>query len=84
MLIPSFVRAMMKYYYPSDEDVRKDIELQEWIKEIFIHGAIGNNDSGLYPRLFDKHAPAASNANCNERQFSGVLSQLCCMDTEIQ
>uniref|UniRef100_A0A3Q3WZT4 Uncharacterized protein n=2 Tax=Mola mola TaxID=94237 RepID=A0A3Q3WZT4_MOLML len=35
--IISFVKTMVEYYYPTDDDVRKDTELQEWISEIFTH-----------------------------------------------
>ncbi|KAK5615918.1 hypothetical protein CRENBAI_020230 [Crenichthys baileyi] len=33
---------MVEYYYPSDSNVLKDTELQEWINEIFIHGFLKN------------------------------------------
>ncbi|CAG5928011.1 unnamed protein product [Menidia menidia] len=45
--ISSFVRSVVAYYYPSDEDVNKDTELQEWISEIFTHGFLGNEHSGI-------------------------------------
>uniref|UniRef100_A0A8C2ZEQ2 Uncharacterized protein n=1 Tax=Cyclopterus lumpus TaxID=8103 RepID=A0A8C2ZEQ2_CYCLU len=38
-IINSFVKAVVEYYYPSDSEVRKDNELQEWISEIFTHGS---------------------------------------------
>lgn len=41
-----FVKGMVRYYYPTDSDVQKDSELQEWISEIFTHGFLGNKDSG--------------------------------------
>uniref|UniRef100_A0A3B3BTX4 Si:dkey-17e16.9 n=1 Tax=Oryzias melastigma TaxID=30732 RepID=A0A3B3BTX4_ORYME len=34
-IIESFVRSVVKDYYPSDDAVCKDTELQEWICEIF-------------------------------------------------
>uniref|UniRef100_A0A3P9IXZ4 Si:dkey-17e16.9 n=1 Tax=Oryzias latipes TaxID=8090 RepID=A0A3P9IXZ4_ORYLA len=34
-IIESFVRSVVKDHYPSDDDVFKDTELQEWIDEIF-------------------------------------------------
>ncbi|XP_070781616.1 hydroperoxide isomerase ALOXE3-like [Enoplosus armatus] len=46
-IISSFVKAVVEYYYPSDGDVRKDTELQEWISEIFTHGLLGNKGSGF-------------------------------------
>ncbi|XP_044025317.1 hydroperoxide isomerase ALOXE3-like [Siniperca chuatsi] len=50
-IINSFVKAVVEYYYPSDSDVRKDTELQEWISEIFTHGLLGNKGSG-FPASF--------------------------------
>ncbi|XP_070843443.1 polyunsaturated fatty acid lipoxygenase ALOX15B-like [Chaetodon trifascialis] len=43
----SFVKAMVAYYYPSDSEVLADSELQEWIREIFYYGFLGNGDSGI-------------------------------------
>ncbi len=43
----SFVRAMVEYFYPSDSDVQKDTELQDWISEIFTHGVLENKTSGI-------------------------------------
>ncbi|XP_068580797.1 hydroperoxide isomerase ALOXE3-like isoform X2 [Cebidichthys violaceus] len=51
-IINSFVKAVVEYYYPSDSEVRKDTELQEWISEIFTHGFLGNKASG-FPASFD-------------------------------
>uniref|UniRef100_A0A8C2ZEB2 Uncharacterized protein n=1 Tax=Cyclopterus lumpus TaxID=8103 RepID=A0A8C2ZEB2_CYCLU len=47
----NFVKAVVEYYYPSDSEVRKDNELQEWISEIFTHGFLGNKASG-FPESF--------------------------------
>ena len=44
-----FVKAIVGYYYPSDSEVCKDSELQEWISEIFTHGFLGNKASGISP-----------------------------------
>ncbi|XP_035535059.1 hydroperoxide isomerase ALOXE3-like [Morone saxatilis] len=44
-IINSFVKAVVEYYYPSDSEVCKDTELQEWISEIFTHGFLGNKAS---------------------------------------
>uniref|UniRef100_A0A3Q0RFV6 Si:dkey-17e16.9 n=1 Tax=Amphilophus citrinellus TaxID=61819 RepID=A0A3Q0RFV6_AMPCI len=41
-IINSFVKYLVEYYYPSDSDVCKDTELQEWINEIYTHGFLGN------------------------------------------
>lgn len=45
-IFTSFVKYIVEYYYPSDSDVCKDGELQEWINEIFTHGFLGNKLSG--------------------------------------
>ncbi|XP_053301587.1 hydroperoxide isomerase ALOXE3 [Pleuronectes platessa] len=50
-IINSFVRAAVEYYYPSDTDVCKDTELQDWINEIFTYGLLGNKASG-FPDCF--------------------------------
>uniref|UniRef100_A0A3B5L0B5 Uncharacterized protein n=1 Tax=Xiphophorus couchianus TaxID=32473 RepID=A0A3B5L0B5_9TELE len=47
-----FAKAMVEYYYSSDSDVIKDIELQEWINEIFTHGFLENKHSG-FPSCFN-------------------------------
>ncbi|XP_059212421.1 hydroperoxide isomerase ALOXE3-like [Centropristis striata] len=46
-IINSFVTAVVEHFYPSDSEVQKDTELQEWISEIFTHGFLGNKDSGI-------------------------------------
>ncbi|XP_059213134.1 hydroperoxide isomerase ALOXE3-like [Centropristis striata] len=46
-IINSFVKAVVEHFYPSDSEVQKDTELQEWISEIFTHGFLGNKDSGI-------------------------------------
>ncbi|XP_068198242.1 hydroperoxide isomerase ALOXE3-like [Antennarius striatus] len=50
-IINSFVKEVAEYFYPSDSDVCKDTELQEWINEIFVHGFLGNKDAG-FPACF--------------------------------
>lgn len=42
----SFVRSMVEFYYQSDGDVQRDTELQDWIKEIFIHGFLEQSSTG--------------------------------------
>lgn len=44
--ISSFVRSMVEFYYKSDGDVQRDTELQDWIKEIFIHGFLEKSSTG--------------------------------------
>ncbi|XP_034556045.1 hydroperoxide isomerase ALOXE3-like [Notolabrus celidotus] len=50
-IINSFVKAVVDHFYPSDSEVQKDTELQEWISEIFTHGVLGNKASG-FPSCF--------------------------------
>nr|XP_046154652.1 hydroperoxide isomerase ALOXE3-like [Oncorhynchus gorbuscha] len=52
-IINSFVKGMVEHFYSSDSEVSRDSELQDWIHEIFIHGFLGNNKSGI-PKRFDK------------------------------
>ncbi|KAJ3582926.1 hypothetical protein NHX12_000098 [Muraenolepis orangiensis] len=40
--IQSFAKAMVDRYYPSNDDVIRDSELQNWIKEIFTNTFLGN------------------------------------------
>uniref|UniRef100_A0A3B4V2L1 Hydroperoxide isomerase ALOXE3-like n=1 Tax=Seriola dumerili TaxID=41447 RepID=A0A3B4V2L1_SERDU len=40
-----FVTAIVEYYYPSNSEVQKDTELQEWINEIFTHAFLRNTAS---------------------------------------
>uniref|UniRef100_A0A673I5Z6 Hydroperoxide isomerase ALOXE3-like n=1 Tax=Sinocyclocheilus rhinocerous TaxID=307959 RepID=A0A673I5Z6_9TELE len=49
--IRSFVRSMVEFYYQSDSDVQQDTELQDWIKEIFIHGFLEQSSTGI-PQCF--------------------------------
>uniref|UniRef100_A0A9J8CQR4 Si:dkey-17e16.9 n=1 Tax=Cyprinus carpio carpio TaxID=630221 RepID=A0A9J8CQR4_CYPCA len=44
--INDFVRSMVEFYYQSDSDVQQDTELQDWIKEIFIHGFLEQSSTG--------------------------------------
>ncbi|KAM8725544.1 hydroperoxide isomerase ALOXE3-like [Acanthopagrus schlegelii] len=50
-IISSFVKSIVEYYYPSDSEVCKDTELQDWISEIFTHGFLGDKASG-FPASF--------------------------------
>uniref|UniRef100_A0A3B4V2F7 Hydroperoxide isomerase ALOXE3-like n=1 Tax=Seriola dumerili TaxID=41447 RepID=A0A3B4V2F7_SERDU len=50
-IINSFVTAIVEYYYPSNSEVQKDTELQEWINEIFTHAFLRNTASG-FPGCF--------------------------------
>ncbi|XP_018528113.1 hydroperoxide isomerase ALOXE3 [Lates calcarifer] len=48
----SFVKSVVEYYYPSDSEVGKDTELQDWINEIFTRCILGNTASG-FPSCFN-------------------------------
>ncbi|KAK1900610.1 Hydroperoxide isomerase ALOXE3 [Dissostichus eleginoides] len=50
-IIQSFVKAVVEHYYPSDSEVHRDTELQDWISEVFTHGFLGNKASG-FPAAF--------------------------------
>ncbi|KAI4788197.1 hypothetical protein KUCAC02_036006 [Chaenocephalus aceratus] len=50
-IIKSFVKAVVEHYYPSDSEVHKDTELQDWISEVFTHGFLGNKAAG-FPAAF--------------------------------
>ncbi|PWA27854.1 hypothetical protein CCH79_00000390 [Gambusia affinis] len=42
-----FAKSMVEYFYSSDSDVIKDIELQDWINEIFTHGFLEHDYLGF-------------------------------------
>ncbi|XP_034143865.1 hydroperoxide isomerase ALOXE3 [Esox lucius] len=46
-IINTFVQKMVEHFYPSDSEVSRDSELQNWINEIFIHGFLGNVQSEI-------------------------------------
>uniref|UniRef100_A0A8D0HHZ9 Arachidonate epidermal lipoxygenase 3 n=1 Tax=Sphenodon punctatus TaxID=8508 RepID=A0A8D0HHZ9_SPHPU len=43
----SFIYGIISYYYPRDDDIKGDPELQAWIKEIFTEGLLGRKSSGF-------------------------------------
>uniref|UniRef100_A0A8C1UQG3 Si:dkey-17e16.9 n=1 Tax=Cyprinus carpio TaxID=7962 RepID=A0A8C1UQG3_CYPCA len=47
----SFINDMVEFYYQNDSDVQQDTELQDWIKEIFIHGFLEQSSTGI-PQCF--------------------------------
>ncbi|XP_062334823.1 polyunsaturated fatty acid 5-lipoxygenase-like isoform X2 [Osmerus eperlanus] len=50
-IIHSYVEGMVKFYYDSDSHVEDDSELQKWIGEIFTHGFLEKQETGV-PKSF--------------------------------
>ncbi|KAM9819931.1 polyunsaturated fatty acid lipoxygenase ALOX15B-like isoform 3-T3 [Syngnathus typhle] len=50
-IIFKFVQGMIQYYYKSDEQVQQDSELQIWIGDIFEHGFLCQQQTGM-PQSF--------------------------------
>ncbi|XP_022532085.2 polyunsaturated fatty acid lipoxygenase ALOX15B-like [Astyanax mexicanus] len=50
-IIKKYADGVVKCYYLSAEDVKKDSELQNWISEIFNFGFLGREQSGI-PKSF--------------------------------
>ncbi|XP_039603059.1 polyunsaturated fatty acid lipoxygenase ALOX8-like isoform X2 [Polypterus senegalus] len=51
-IINRFVDKMVNFYYPRNFDIVHDVELQEWIKEIFTEGFLSRSETGI-PKRFD-------------------------------
>ncbi|XP_039463062.1 polyunsaturated fatty acid lipoxygenase ALOX15B-like isoform X1 [Oreochromis aureus] len=54
-IIHRFVEPVLTHYYETDADVQEDHELQNWIKEIFEHGFLSNNNSGIPQKFTTKN-----------------------------
>ncbi|KAL2089480.1 hypothetical protein ACEWY4_014170 [Coilia grayii] len=46
-ILNRYVSKMVKHYYPSDQDVQRDVELQTWIGDIFKHGFFEDQSRGV-------------------------------------
>ncbi|XP_062389754.1 polyunsaturated fatty acid lipoxygenase ALOX15B-like [Sardina pilchardus] len=51
-IIHQHVKGILTHYYKSDDNVQRDTELQEWIRDIFVCGFLGNDSTGI-PKSFD-------------------------------
>ncbi|KAJ0050763.1 hypothetical protein NL108_005877, partial [Boleophthalmus pectinirostris] len=50
-IIHKFVKGVLSFYYKSDEEVKKDTELQKWIQDIYEHGFLSQASTGI-PKSF--------------------------------
>ena len=74
----------MTHYYKSDVDVKKDSELQRWIKEIFCKGFLERKSTGLFSDV-DRDANmihdldvSMGTMNSLETLNQGMALGLCC------
>uniref|UniRef100_A0A8C6T4N3 Lipoxygenase domain-containing protein n=1 Tax=Neogobius melanostomus TaxID=47308 RepID=A0A8C6T4N3_9GOBI len=51
-IIEKFVKGVLTYYYKKDEEIKRDTELQEYIKSIFEHGFGSREETGI-PQKFE-------------------------------
>ncbi|KAM8772814.1 polyunsaturated fatty acid lipoxygenase ALOX15B-like [Acanthopagrus schlegelii] len=49
--IHRFVQGVLGYYYQNDAEVKQDSELQKWISDIFAHGFLSKESTGI-PQSF--------------------------------
>ncbi|XP_036955662.1 polyunsaturated fatty acid lipoxygenase ALOX15B-like isoform X2 [Acanthopagrus latus] len=50
-IINRFVQGVLGYYYKNDAEVKQDSELQKWISDIFVHGFLSKESTGI-PQSF--------------------------------
>ncbi|XP_029298291.1 arachidonate 15-lipoxygenase B-like [Cottoperca gobio] len=46
-----FVQGLLKFYYKNDDEVKQDPELQKWISDIFEHGFLSQECTGIPQRF---------------------------------
>ncbi|CAL8283622.1 unnamed protein product [Gadus morhua 'NCC'] len=46
-IIKRFVQGVLAYYYKDDSYVKRDMELQSWVMDIFVHGFLYRPKSGM-------------------------------------
>ncbi|KAI9525623.1 hypothetical protein NQZ68_006172 [Dissostichus eleginoides] len=46
-IIQRFVEGVLSFYYKSDDEVQQDSELQKWISDIFEHGFLSLESTGI-------------------------------------
>ncbi|XP_033986167.1 hydroperoxide isomerase ALOXE3-like [Trematomus bernacchii] len=46
-IINRFVEGVLSFYYKSDDEVKQDSELQKWISDIFEHGFLSQESTGI-------------------------------------
>ncbi|XP_072241090.1 arachidonate 12-lipoxygenase, 12R-type-like [Leuresthes tenuis] len=50
-IIHRFVKGILGYYYKNDCEVKQDSELQKWISDIFEHGFLSKQSTGIPQRF---------------------------------
>ncbi|XP_033828565.1 arachidonate 12-lipoxygenase, 12R-type-like [Periophthalmus magnuspinnatus] len=50
-IIHRFVKGVLSYYYKNDQEVKDDVELQKWIQDIYEHGFLSQDGTGI-PQSF--------------------------------
>ncbi|XP_061535760.1 arachidonate 12-lipoxygenase, 12R-type-like [Phycodurus eques] len=50
-IVYKFVQGVIQYYYKSDDEVQRDSELQTWICNIFQHGFLSQQQTGIPQRF---------------------------------
>ncbi|KAJ4944664.1 hypothetical protein JOQ06_013207 [Pogonophryne albipinna] len=51
VIIQRFVEGVLSFYYKSDDEVQQDSELQDWFSDIFKHGFLSKESTGIPQRL---------------------------------